>query len=587
MKKYLLILILFFCFFNVFAQQQYRPGGRDDSEAARQYVEWIQKAVNEKRWDDAQAAILRAWAFANVSSDISYLFAVIHSRSAGERDKMADVLDFAIQTNRWTSYSENHALLLKAELLVIMRKYNYALNCLDQIDNADTMRTSSPANAQMRADSAMLRLLALRGMGDIQSLALFRSQVLITMDRFPRDSRPLKIFFEYAKNRRPEPLELPEGDIELLELALRRLPFLLEIDPELSWMAAPFIRDLEESRRLAASYRSGSMVNIENFKPHKASIPVALNLGLIDDFTAVEELFDNEEDDSLEKDILINVYNLLRNEEGRDFFTQKLHSFSGYIIWDEDKAGFIDTFVFYESGLIKSLSHDMHQNNFFNFSIEFNLEGAPVSAKYYITGQLSPAQITWERYPFVLQAEMGNEIFKFGPADFMYAPVSFAEIGGSRTKIGLLYPQFSDQYITLTRRALLSFCSSVSRPSQEIDGAVETIYKNRGVILQAVENLNGRQVSITEFERGMPVIQHIDLDLDGRMETIRRFRNVQDSSWQETLNFRSLISSSESDWSGDGRHRTMEVYQLDGSVVYYFDMDGSGEMIYSETGNQR
>jgi len=53
------------------------------------------------------------------------------------------------------------------------------------------------------------------------------------------------------------------------------------------------------------------------------------------------------------------------------------------------------------------------------------------------------------------------------------------------------------------------------------------------------------------------------------------------------FDYRRLIESSESDWSGDGKFKTMEVYLPDGSVVYYFDMDGSGTWTYSETGNQR
>jgi len=135
--------------------------------------------------------------------------------------------------------------------------------------------------------------------------------------------------------------------------------------------------------------------------------------------------------------------------------------------------------------------------------------------------------------------------------------------------------------LTLTRRALVSFCVSISRPSVEFDGAVERIFLERGIPLQAEEILNGKQVSFTEFERGIPVIQRIDLDLDGRMETVRRFR-PPGPDFNETFDYRSLIASSESGW-GDERYMTGEMYLQDGSVVYLWDIDGSGIMDYFET----
>jgi hypothetical protein len=77
------------------------------------------------------------------------------------------------------------------------------------------------------------------------------------------------------------------------------------------------------------------------------------------------------------------------------------------------------------------------------------------------------------------------------------------------------------------------------------------------------------------------------MDQDGRMETIRRFRQPEhDFPWpdsNQTFNYRSLLSSSESNWTGDGQYKTGEMYLQDGSVVYLFDMDGSGTMNFSET----
>ena len=210
----------------------------------------------------------------------------------------------------------------------------------------------------------------------------------------------------------------------------------------------------------------------------------------------------------------------------------------------------------------------------------FDTGGVPSSSVYPLTGGTS-AHVKWERYPSVEQVTLVDEVFLFRPADFHFAPVSFILLGGSVNTAGLLYPQPEYQFMTLTRRSFVSFCASISRPSVEFDGAVERIFLERGIPLQAEETLNGKQGSFTEFERGIPVVQRLDLDVDGRMETVRRFRRPG-PDFNETFDYRSLIASSESDWGG-GRFMTGEMYLQDGSVVYSWDIDGSGIMNYSET----
>ncbi|MDR0463947.1 MAG: hypothetical protein LBG94_02385 [Treponema sp.] len=626
--RFLINSFFFFLFFYAVSFSIYAQS-RDNSQAAQQYVIWIQQAIDEQRWNDAAAALVRASDYDTVSSDISYLNAVTNNYFGADRNLIISNLNNAAETNRWVTYSQNHALILKTEMQIALRDYRGAVATLDRMGEA-------ALSVQMKEDCAMLRLLALRGMlsgfasgyNAGQAQAQFRSLVLQAMDSFPRDPRPLRIFFEYARNRTPgQNTQMPESDINLLELTVRRLPFLLEADPELAWMAAPFIRDIDAARRLLASYRAGGIPNIQNrdFMPHPGSIPAALNLGLIDDIRAVEELFSGSRgfnnplpaltgdnirnfafgNPVIAKNIIIETYNLLGSEEGRNLFTEKLLSFTGIITCDEDNDGYIDSSAYYHSGIIRHFSHDRDQNNVYDLAIDFDSNGVPDSARFFISDD--PVIISWERYPSVKQLTLGSpgesiratdynyissnktlsgnyEIFTFGPADFQYAPVIFSELGGSRTMAGLKYPEPAFQYINLTYRSLITFCSGITRPSREIDGAVETIYLNRGVLLQAVEILDGRQISVTEFERGFPVSQHIDLDLDGRLETIRLFRRPpQDYVWQDFLDYRRLVASSESDWHGNGRFKTMEVYQNDGSVVYYFDTDGGGVYNFSET----
>jgi hypothetical protein len=595
--KFRLTMILFlFTLAFVYAQENHgRVQGWGDGEAAQKYVEWVQKAIDENRWIEALAAVQRAADFANVSSDISYQLAFVLSYEGRNRTSVVEALDRALEVNRWVIYTENQALLFKAREFVAVRKYVDALAVLEQ--------------AEESADAMKLRLLALRGMAGaygegydpVLALSHFRGQVLAAMDKYPRHTFPLRIFFEYARNRRPEPSELVQSDHNLLELALKRLPFLLAQDPELAWLAASLISDTDQAKRYVAAYRSGGILSVQSreFVPSLNSIPVALNLGLLDDTAAVEELFSVPEinfvvpsgiafqnDPVLDAGVMNEVFSLLRSDEGRNFFMEKLLSFTGTITSDDDKDGYIDSMSYYRSGVVREFKFDINQENIFDLRVSFSPDGLPVSAKIPVTGS-KYVKVQWERYPSVEEIIFANERFFFRPADFQYMPIDLVIFGGSKKYAGPMYPVLMPQYLEMTRRALVSFCSSIQRPSVEFEGATEEIFLEKGLPLRAVETVNGKQVSVTEFEKGVPVLQRLDMDLDGRMETIRRFHRA-DSSWvdlDDAFNFRRLIASSESDWTGQGTFKTGEVYRKDGSVVYSWDIDGSGEMNYSETGN--
>ncbi|MDR2942138.1 MAG: hypothetical protein LBV17_06070 [Treponema sp.] len=613
-----LALFLFPLVFTYAQANQGRVQGLGDGETAQKYVEWVQKAIDEGNWSSALSATARASDFANVSSDVSYQRAFVLSHEGKSRIDIVSALDRALDVNRWVIYNESQALLLKARELIAMRKFVSALAVLEQTgESADTSAVSDTAD--IASNIAVLRLLALRGMASsdgqdydpVLALSRFRSQILTAMDRYSRDPRPLRVFFEYARNKRPELSELAQSDHDLLEIALKRFPFLLSADSDLAWLSSYFISDTEQAKRYVGAYRAGGISSVQNrdFMPNPHSIPPALNLGLLDDTSAVEELFSGKRginyvlppgtafnnEPVLDAGVMNEVFSLLRSDEGRDFFMEKLLSFSGTVISDDDGDGYIDGKSLYQSGVVREFAFDINQGNIFNLRISFSSGGVPVAAQIPVTGHIM-AEVQWERYPSVRQITLddmlnsnlalSHERFLFRPADFQYMPVDLLIFGGSKKYAGPAYPALMPRYLGLTRKALVSFCSSIQRSSLEFEGATEEIFLEKGIPLRAVETINGKQVSVTEFEKGVPVLQRVDMDIDGKMETIRRFYRA-DSSWIDldgTFNYRRLIASSESDWTGQGTFKTGEMYRKDGSVVYSWDMDGSGEMNYSETG---
>jgi len=568
---------------GVFAQDVYAPSADFDDESAyldedwpiergdpaiaEKYLQWAENAIAAGYWSQARTALERAVDFADVSSDISYLLALARSQENGSRRSVLESLQRAIGTGRWKRYTEAHARLMEADQLITLRRYAAALETLAVYRDI----------AGETADAAILRLAALWGLIDRgteprpESLSMpvqveFRRRMLEAMDGYPRDSRPLRILFDYARGR-----ELDRDDTALIEIALRRLPFLLEADQELAWMAAPFINDTAEARRLVAAYRAGSLRLRQNagFTPHPASIIQALNLGLIDDRAAADELF---EESILDRDHIIGIGKLLRSEEGRNYFAEMLHSFTGAIVEDKDRDDHPESCALYHEGSLEEFSYDADQDNVTDMFIVFNA-GTPQQAE--LTTQLlreshrPPMLVFWERYPLVKRASVGSETWLSAPGGFSFAPIIFEELGGSGTYAGLLFPRRNFRNQGISRRILASYAASVQRPSAEFEGGVEQIFLNRGLPVRAEVTLNNTMVLVTEFENGHPVVQRVDMDMDGRMETVRRFD-------------KSTIKTAESDWYGGGVFGTAELYREDGSVVYSWDLDGDGTREYFE-----
>ena len=538
------------------AQTEDWPESWGDPAIAEKYLLWAEEAIAAGQWGQAKAVLERAVDFADVSSDIPYLLALTRIRLRENRRGALSALKQAIETGRWDHYGEGEARLLEADQFIALRGYSAALNSLD----------AYKAVATDDAESAVLRLKALKGLNSAgpgrdrfpaapSFSPEFRRVMRETLDLYPRDPRPLRLLFSAAQGGEPA-----GEDLALVELALKRLPFLLETDPDLAWMAAPFTGDVTEARRLVGSYRTGSLrARPEaNFRPNPASLVPALNLGLLDDIDAIEEFFALARGELvLDKDLVTGVFGLLRSREGRDLFTEQLHSFTGVITEDEDRDGYAENRAVYRQGILQEYACDADQDGQDDLSIMF-MAGDPQWAELRGAEQVL---LLWEHYPSVQRAVLGRETFLPAPGGFQFAPLQFIELGGSDSYAGLLFPRRDPRYQNVSRHTLASFAVSVQRLSGEFEGGVERVYLRGGVPVRAEVTLDGMTVSVTEFENGRPVTQRADLDLDGRMETLRRFRRGAGGA-------AGALESSESDWNGDGVYEYRELYREDGSVVH-------------------
>ncbi|MDR2864285.1 MAG: hypothetical protein LBV68_01580 [Spirochaetaceae bacterium] len=559
---------LFFCavvFFGasfVFAQSASEYG---EAAIAAKYLQWVQQQCADGHYKEAEKALIRAGDYASFSSDLSYLYAEVQIVLSRPRRQILASLNLAIATDRWNYYTDSDARLLKTKILLALMYYDEAL--------AETERL--PASEKKEE----IRLFAL---SQLRNNEIFRLNAEKALYVYPKNRDIISLVFNYAA--RLETIE-PQ-DYILISRLLKQINSLLEIDEDLIFTIAPFMPDIEEAARLLQSRRASSV----NGSP-KDALPVLLNLGVINEDTAIEELFSPQEErvqkngvlpanfalppsfagnsSFIDKKDLLSVFKLLRTDRAREQFLGRLAYYNGLIAQDHNNDGIFELIGEYQSGLPCTIINDRDQDGRANLTVNC-MAGLPVNAFIYtdeaddgfetgivpsITPDFNYMRLDYEVYPSVKTAFFHGSSYFFRPEDFYYEPFHFEELCSQG---GTVFPEINPEEDIPGERSLFSFAYIIERPSREFKGGIESIRLLDGIILQARETLDGKTVSETEFVSGRPRFQKIDSDRDGRMETIRHFKqNIEGNTLQSGgYYFTEImpIEYIESDWDGDGNY---------------------------------
>lgn len=534
--------------FAVTLSAQDARSGTGDAAVARAYALWAMEALQSGRLAEAEEALERASDFADLSSDLSYLLALARFRSARPMGAVIEAVRRGRKADRWHLYSDVDGAKLESRALIAIRSFEGALFILSRLPED--------------ADTAYLRLQALRGAEDGRS---FQRAFRAALDAYPADPRFACFLLESLAGRLPR-----EGDQALVDAVLRRLPSLIPLEPRLGYLASPFVRDVEERRRLVGAYRAQG-------NPDIASLSPALELGLMDEKVAIDELLAASRGGVTDIAVFRAVWKLLRNDASRSAFSASFILFSGILTEDGDGDGRPESSVRYEEGQVRWYAYDADQDGIWEGELDFQ-DGLPVRGTLSAEGEQGPAsgpfarlisrdergslRVLWERYPAVRRAELGSHVFHAVPGGFNLAPVQMIVQFGS-----FLYPRWEYRQARVSERSLVSFSFAVERPGTLMEGSIERIELLRGIAQRSVDSYGGRPIAVTEYERGMPSRQRLDLDADGRMETRRRFRVAAAlPADYDPLRIEGRLEYSESDWDGDGFFEYTERYAVDGSV---------------------
>ncbi|MDR2509594.1 MAG: hypothetical protein LBC77_03000 [Spirochaetaceae bacterium] len=489
-------IVLFLCAAAVF--------GEANAALAENYLDYLPIVETGQGAAAAETFLIRAQDWAADSSDLSFELARVREELKRPRRSIIAALDRALSAKYWTRRSENEALLAKSEQLLALMDYYGTLSLLERAeDSAEKERAVLKALSALKRDSA------------------FRTRFREAQARYGEE------FFDIALDWAAGIERPTEEDRALIDDVVRRV-MRSERHSALLYRAAPFIYDTALARGLlSAAYMS------KNLPPPVETLPAMLNLGVIGEEAAIDILFSAKKP-VLDEGILRSVYMLLRTEEARILFEREIAAFTGGISRDKNKDGIYDALTIYSYGLPVRVDYDGKQEREVKASVKFTA-GEPAEA---ILGEFT---LDYGIYPAVEKASEQNTAFYFIPDTFFYAPVHFERLAGEDSP---LYPVFDEGASPVNAKMLYAFAYVVERPSVEFSGAVEELRLVNGVVISAVERFDGRRVSQTIYKDGRPLRQNADLDLDGRLETIRYF--VQNDTGETEIDY------IEVDWTGNG-----------------------------------
>ncbi|HUW40699.1 MAG TPA: tetratricopeptide repeat protein [Rectinemataceae bacterium] len=544
------------------AQTSVRSG---DAAIARAYFDEARQRAAAGDWSGAAPLLAAAEEIDSGDSDLRYLAALASIQNGGSIAQGLDELDAALAADRFTYYRRDDAVSLRSELLIRSGRYAEALAALRGLP--------------LDADTLWMRCRAFEGRGDTSS---FDAELRTALRLYPDDPRFPRVFLESLGDPSRSAPRSAEA-AALGDTILARLRSYAALDPELPVLAAPIMQDRKARRDAVLAYRSAGG------RSARATL-LALDYGLVDQKTACDELFSGRY--PLKLADIEAALALARSGADRDLVAAAFDAYSGPIVLKKD-GGIAETAELKSGRPVSwSRSYDDERGH-----ISYELELADEEpARLVVSIPGTEIRVGYSSYPYcstIAFSEGGATTdYRFDPDQYFFAPVKLRSVLGSGSGERFV-PVYSDAPLP-TERACAAAALEIGVSSGD-SRQITTL--DRGIPLKRVTWKSGRLYAILSYERGLPRIERVDADGDGRFETERVYATGEDGvskvEWilidtkgtgifdyreQTVFPFRK-----EWDFDRNGSIDAVQYQQKDGSIVREFSTGLDGRFDESMT----
>lgn len=469
-------------------------------------------------------------------ADANLLSALLDIRAGTPPWLTKPKLEVAIASGGFSVYSGAEARLLYAGLLVRTHNPADALRFLNGL----------PRDAEV----LYLESVAFRQRGDQAAAA---RAIAESLRRFPRDPRAILAWLRAAERPSPSP-----ADRALVDAAFKALPALKETDPLILLALAPYAASVDASRLLVREYRA-------NGGEHAQATALALRYGLIDEDRAVAEAFSGAvvpDEASLKA-----IAEAISSPEGRRLFADAFSAYTGTIVADTDADGLADGLSRYEGGTLAAWSLDADQDGLPEMEAAF-AESAPVDLLARSGG--TTIRLRYGPWPYLSSATVSDPkeavAFGFAPGAVPLPLIRLYRPAGMDS--GPYLAARTDRDLPGTR----SLASLAIRAETRKAGDMASFELYEGETKRSWWRDAFGASGEAWYRRGVPELERVDLDGDGRQETRR--------AWILGADGAPAMDRMEADLDGDGVFEYRKRFLAPLLETWDLDADGLPDLGY-------
>ena len=528
---------------------------------ALQYLQKAAALYTDTNYAATLEYVEKGMTFDDSFADFFYLKAQCLMQLNGTRAQCLDAAETALTSGlKLRIYNRDALVLLLARLYTETKRYSEVLQQLE------TLTFDS-------ADRDFYRAAALYGLGrDEQAREVIETALI----RWRFDVRFPRLFFLQERDK-----AITRESKKLADSLLQQLYVWIEQEPSLAVYAAPFDPNSPENTRRLKVYRNMHSANSTTLdaRTQLAAVLAELRYGVIDETTAVKEFFAVTVTNHLPQrvksttpvsafysDQLIELCQLTGTKAMRTAIGNRLKTFNGVLLEDDNHDSISDAAVFFEQGRPISAFFDLNQDEVYEYQVQCNF-GAP---DLIITSKNGYA-VQYDSYPavhsIVQKAEKREYIMR--PLALRWEPVAQTELDLRLRDTDAEAPAFFTLRLRNNARLLqehdfiFSVLYSEEPAPSDTDAVIRTHFED-GRIISAEMKAGTRTFARTRYQNGVLAEKEYDHDGDGFFEVLEQY------SKQGKLEKISV------DTNKDKLFEYYEIYQTDGTVIKNWDENGDG-----------
>lgn len=504
-KSILFLLVTLFISSMFFAQSNALISA--NRKTALRCLDLAEKYILAEDWENALVQSELGLSYDNSISDLEFTKASSLNHLNYSKTQVLETINFAFTKDNWVNYNYDRARILYADLLSDTGSYDKSIEIL----NMEPFIYS--------ADAEFIRIKNYYRMGTSDSISQARARLDSSRKIYSKDYRFPHIFFLFEvmflnySERNGTQYEIPQNVYDIAKSYIAKIPDYKKADINLETMALLFCQNQEDQERLLKAL--GQKDRTSPFYAY-----VALKVGILSEEKAYNLFFDSL-GEMVNLNLLENFSLLLKDQALRENFAERLNSFSGTLIIDEDLDLRNELIVKYDRGRAQYIKFDLNTDGIDEIYAACDY-GSPLSVNF----KSSNIELMYDVYPNVKSVSLNKRgmDFTYLNDDYKVSPFLMTlDQHFLNYQVSFYIPYINPEFVYPDEYELIKKASSLQiKTSERYDSkVVYTVYEGRPIFANFYSA--EEQYAYSVIEPGLPFVRYVDYDNDTYFETAETY----------------------------------------------------------------